>query len=77
MHDILRAFKGDHPASQFEAGQQKGGNFVCHGCAIESNCHRNLPHSFKLPTLSLQDRIQNTHISFITKSFEKKSCENL
>ena len=72
LHDILRAFKGDHPASQFEAGQQKGGNFVCHGCAIESNCHRNLPHSFKLPTLSLQDRINKIHTSLSSQNRLKK-----
>ena len=25
----MRIFKGDKPAAQFEAGQQKGGNFYC------------------------------------------------
>ena len=27
IEDIIRVFKGDAPASQFEAGHQKGGNF--------------------------------------------------
>ena len=27
--DKMRIFKGDKPAAQFEAGQQKGGNFYC------------------------------------------------
>ena len=36
FHDIMRAFKEDHHDSQFEAGQPKGGNFVCHGCTIDS-----------------------------------------
>ena len=38
IYDTVRAFKGDHPASQFEAGQQKGGNYACHGCCINSHC---------------------------------------
>ena len=68
LHDILHAFKGDHPASQFEAGQQKGSNFVCHSCSSDSNCHRSLPHSFKLPTLSLQDRINKIHTSLSSQN---------
>ena len=28
INDIVRAFKGDHPVSQFEAGQQKGVNYA-------------------------------------------------
>ena len=58
INDIVRAFKGDHPASQFEAGQQKGGNYACHGCCINSNCAKRLPCSFKCNTLSLSDRIK-------------------
>ena len=72
LHDILRAFQWDHPDSQFESGQQKGGNFVCHGCAIDSNCHRNLPRSFKLPKLSLQDRINKIHTSRSSQNRLKK-----
>ena len=51
LHDTLRTCYGDLHASQFKSGQQKGSNYVCHGCAIDSNCHKSLPHSFKLPTL--------------------------
>ena len=29
VDDILRFFKGDSPACQFEGGQQKGGIFLC------------------------------------------------
>ena len=29
IHDVFRFFKGDAPAHQFEAGHQKGGNYVC------------------------------------------------
>ena len=57
INDIVRAFKGDHPTSQFEAGQQNGGNYACHGCCINSNCAKSLPYSFQCNTLSLSDRI--------------------
>ena len=36
IHDKIRFFKGDMPASQFEAGHQKGGNYFCTGCAIKA-----------------------------------------
>ena len=29
IHDVFRFFKGDAPAHQFQAGLQKGGNYVC------------------------------------------------
>ena len=31
-NDTLRVFKGDKPAGQFEARQQKGGNYYCFAC---------------------------------------------
>ena len=34
--DKLRICKGDKPASQFEAGQQKGGNFYCFLCGTHA-----------------------------------------
>ena len=34
--DKLRIFKEDKPASQFEAGQQKEGNFYCFLCATHA-----------------------------------------
>ena len=37
INDIVRAFKKDHRASQFEVGQQIGGNYARHGCCINSN----------------------------------------
>ena len=63
INDIVRAFKGDHPASQFEVGQQKGGNYACHGCYRNSNCTKSLPHSFKCNALSLYYRINKVHAS--------------
>ena len=67
IYDTVRAFKGDHPASQFEAGQQKGGNYACHGCCINSHCIKSIPHSFKCPTINLSDRISKIHATASSK----------
>ena len=37
VHDVIRAFKGDHPATYFQSGQQKWGIYLCHGCSINTN----------------------------------------
>ena len=67
IYDTVRAFKGDHPASQFEAGQQKGGNYACHGCCINSHCIKSIPHSFKCPTINLCNRISKIHVTTSSK----------
>lgn len=36
--DKMRFFHGDSPSRQYEAGQQKGGNFYCAVCG--ANAHR-------------------------------------
>ena len=63
INDVIWAFKGDHPASQFEARQQKGGNYACHGCCMNSNCAKSLLHSLKCNTLSLPNRISKIYAS--------------
>ena len=32
VHDVITAFNGDHPATQFKSGQQKGERYPRHGC---------------------------------------------
>ena len=59
----MRLFEGDSPARQFEAGQQKGGNYVCTACLVYSNLISSLTHTFSLDHLSLQDRINKIRIS--------------
>ena len=34
LNDVMRMFHGDGPASQMEAGNQKGGNYFCPSCDI-------------------------------------------
>ena len=57
--DVMRVFKVDHPATQFESGQRKGGHYACHGCKLNSDCA--LCTALCIPIhceiLSLQDRI--------------------
>ena len=67
IFDTIRAFKGDHPASQFEAGQQKGRNYACHGCCINSHCIKSIPHSFKCPTINLYNKISKIHATASSK----------
>lgn len=40
--DVLRVFNGDNPASQFEAGHQRGGYYSC--------------ICFRKPLITLKDR---------------------
>ncbi|CAC5364623.1 unnamed protein product [Mytilus coruscus] len=51
----LRLFSGDGPARQFEAGQQRGGNFSCI-CGVESKSHMNLECCYQMIPLDLEDR---------------------
>ena len=37
INDTIRFEVGDGPVCQFEAGQQKGGNFACWGCPMHKN----------------------------------------
>lgn len=55
IFDVMRVFSGDGPARQFEAGQQRGGNFSCL-CGIPSKEHSNLEYALGFHPPSLQDR---------------------
>ena len=55
IFDVAQTFKDDHPATYYEAGQQKGGNYACHASNSNSNCHKRYSYSFKCKYLSLKD----------------------
>lgn len=63
FNDVLRVFKGDKPASQFEAGQQKGGNYPCFCCSIHANLIGSFVHATRLPHTDIQDRLNELLIS--------------
>ena len=67
---MLCAFSKETPARQFEAGQQKGGNYVCTACSVHSNLMSSLTHTFSLDHVSLQDRVNKIRIS-------PQSCQRL
>lgn len=53
----VRIFSGDGPARQFEAGQQRGGNYSCI-CGVDSKSHSNLERCFKIKPMDLEERRQ-------------------
>ena len=56
-------FKGDGPASQFEAGHQKGGNYFWWVCELEAGNCPDYVYSSSLPYMSLEDRRKKVMLS--------------
>ncbi|XP_047129004.2 uncharacterized protein LOC124809199 [Hydra vulgaris] len=63
IFDVLRIFKGDHPASQFESGQNKDGNFLCHGCSLFAPKAKSYSYSFQ----SLKQRVEKIFQTNLSK----------
>ena len=55
VFDVVRVFSGDGPARQFEAGQQRGGNYPCI-CGARAANHGNLAFCYHLKVLDFDDR---------------------
>lgn len=55
LRNKIRVFSGDGPARQFEAGQQRGGNYTCI-CGIYAKDHNNLECCLRREPISLEDR---------------------
>ena len=64
-------FKGDKPAAQFEAGQQKGGNYYCFACGIHAEAACSYIHSNKLTLQTLSERIDIINMSQNARSKSK------
>ena len=76
IYDVLRSFKGDSPARQFEAGHQKGGNFFCIACPIHANNVKSIASSFRKKVLSIQDRVEKVKSTTNSVSrLERKSLK--
>lgn len=56
IKDVVCVFKGDDPAGQFKAGQQKGGHYPCWSCQIRSSQTDEIDHSLNLPYTSIKNR---------------------
>ena len=46
IHDVIRFFHGDGPASQLETGQQKGGGFSCWICPVDIHKSYDVPYIY-------------------------------
>ena len=54
----MRYFYGDHPASQFEAGQSMGGNFPCTGCDAKATMFRDITHRYRAKSVTYAERLE-------------------
>ena len=66
----MRFFKGDGPAAQFDAGQQKGENHLCWICDINAVDHSNYSYSLHRTCNHLQYRQGKV---LLTEQLKKKS----
>ena len=69
LNDKMKFFKGDGPAAQFEAGQQKGGDYFCWSCNLFAGRSDDLTYALNTEYTSLQDRI-----SLLLKSSRSKAA---
>ena len=73
INDTLRVFKGDKPATQFEAKQQKGGNYYCFAWGIHAEAACSYIHSNKLTLQTLSERIYVINMSQNARSVKIKN----
>ena len=76
IKDVVRIFKGDKPAAQLEAGQQKGGNYYCFLCSLHADCSKSMIHCANLESFSLQYRLNKLQESFETINKIKNMSTN-
>nr|XP_047138548.1 uncharacterized protein LOC124814672 [Hydra vulgaris] len=74
IYDEMRFFKGDGPSAQFEAGQQKEGNYVCWICDINVVEHSNYSCLLNRACINLQDRQDKV---LFTEQSRKKSHDKI
>ena len=77
VNDVLRFFKGDLPARQFEGGQQKGGNFFCVVCPVHANHVKNIAGSNIKKVMSIKERIEKVKIMTTSVSRLEKNTIKL
>ena len=55
IKDILRFFKGDSPAQEFERGYQQGGYYKCGACLIHSPRIEDIAHAYAQKWCTVSD----------------------
>ena len=68
IFDVAWTFKDDHPSTEYETGQQKGGSYVCRACNINPDCHKIYNYTFKCKDLSVKDRIEKVVHTFSSQN---------
>ena len=56
--DVMRCFRGDSPATQYEIGQKKGGNFHCPVCGADEHRVYDMEYCLRSKYISLAARQQ-------------------
>ena len=77
ISDVMRFFKGDKPASQFEAGQQKGGNYFCFLCGIHADTVASYIRSNRLKSQTLCERMELINETDLSKTKIQRGCLKL
>ena len=70
--DKIRIFKGDKPAVQFEAGQQKGRSFYCFSCATHAETASNYVHTNSWAIETIHDRVNQVMKTELSPSKSKQ-----
>ena len=57
INDVIRFFHGDGPASSFEIGHQKCGNYLCWDCCIHAEYCHDISHTFYTLSVNINSRM--------------------
>ena len=57
LKDVMRFFHGDGPASSFEIGHQKGGNYFCWDCGIYKDQSMSICQTFYSQSMDIASRM--------------------
>ena len=72
---------GDGPASQFEAGQQKGGDYFCWACPVSGESTNSLSYCYYQKCISFEERrdkiLQSLRSQNATRNNNLKLYSNL
>lgn len=68
INNIVRIFTGDNPARQFEAGQQRGGNYSCI-CGLHVKDHQNLTTAMNQQTMNIDERLAHFKAGYLWETF--------
>ena len=77
VNDVLRFFKGDSHACQFEGGQEKGRNFLIVVCPVHADHAKNTASSNIKKAMSIRERFEKVKITTTSVSRLEKNTTKL